>query len=250
MAIIEMKDVVMCFNQTVLLDRLNLTIEEGETVVICGPSGTGKSVILKLCVGLMSPSSGQILIEGENICDMSDRELDAMRMKTGMLFQNYGLFDSMTVAENVAFILSEHTRLSQSEIKDRVKGILEQVGLENVEHLKPVELSGGMKKRVGIARALVHNPRIVYFDEPVAGLDPVTSDRINDLILELSERFRMTSLVVSNNISCAAKIGDRIGMLYQGNFVEIDASEKIINSTHPVVYQFVRGLEEGPIQMH
>ncbi|MBN2385326.1 ATP-binding cassette domain-containing protein [bacterium] len=245
-----MKDVVMCFNQTVLLDRLNLTIEEGETVVICGPSGTGKSVILKLCVGLMSPSSGQILIEGENICDMSDRELDAMRMKTGMLFQNYGLFDSMTVAENVAFILSEHTRLSQSEIKDRVKGILEQVGLENVEHLKPVELSGGMKKRVGIARALVHNPRIVYFDEPVAGLDPVTSDRINDLILELSERFRMTSLVVSNNISCAAKIGDRIGMLYQGNFVEIDASEKIINSTHPVVYQFVRGLEEGPIQMH
>jgi len=249
MALIEIRDLVVRFDDKVLIDGLNLSIEQGETVVLCGPSGTGKSVLLRLCVGLLSPTSGQILINGADICCLSDKELNDMRMKTGMLFQNYGLFDSMTVGENVGFLLTQHSQLSQTEIRTRVKETLHQVNLENVEELKPVELSGGMKKRVGIARALVHNPDIVYFDEPVAGLDPVTSDVINDLIIDLRARYQMTSLVVSNNMSCAARIGDRIGMLYNGNLVQIDTPDTIMKSENPIVYQFVRGLEDGPIRM-
>ena len=224
-------------------------VEKGETVVVCGPSGTGKSVLLKLCVGLLKPTSGDILINSENILDMNDDELDKMRLKIGMLFQNYGLFDSMTVGENVGFFLNQHSSLDKQKIADRISQVLAQVNLQDVEHLKPVELSGGMKKRVSIARAIIHMPEIVYYDEPTAGLDPVTSDVINDLILDLKEDYNVTSLSVSNNMNCAFKIGDRIAILYNGKIEQIDSPQNIKDSDNQVVHQFINGLEEGPIQL-
>lgn len=249
MPYLELKNVCLSFGDAVLLNNINFSVEQGETVVIAGPSGTGKSVILRMCIGLIVPTSGSILVDGEDICRMSERELNGFRKNFGMLFQNYGLFDSMTVAENVGFLLNEHYKLSKHEIDHKVRKALSQVNLENVEHLKPVELSGGMKKRVGIARAIVHNPTIVFLDEPVAGLDPVTSDVINDLILDMKAQYKMTSLAVSNNMSCAAKIGERIGILYDGTFVDIDSPDKILKSNNPVIHQFVNGLEEGPIKV-
>jgi phospholipid/cholesterol/gamma-HCH transport system ATP-binding protein len=222
-------------------------VEQGETVVLAGPSGMGKSVLLKLCVGLIRPTSGQIIINGEDISTMSEHGLNEMRQSIGMLFQNYGLFDSMTVAENVGFFLYEHSQKSHSEIQARIEEVLSQVNLEDVEHLKPSELSGGMMKRVSIARAIVHKPRIVYYDEPTAGLDPVTSDLINDLILNMREQYQVTSLSVSNSMQCAFKIGDRVGILYDGTLVEVAPPEQIKKSTNPIVHQFINGLEEGPI---
>jgi phospholipid/cholesterol/gamma-HCH transport system ATP-binding protein len=250
MALIELRDLQLTFGDKTILDGFNLSVSEGETVVIAGPSGSGKSLILKLCLGLIKPTAGHILIDGSDVGRMSERELNGMRMNAGMLFQNYGLLDSMTVAENVGFFLKRHTRKTDSEIHERVKEVLHQVDLEGVENLKPVELSGGMKKRVGIARAIAHHPKIVYYDEPTAGLDPVTSDLINDLILEMKACYGVTSLSISNEMACAYAIGDRVGILYQGKLTQIDTPERIRNSTDPVVHQFVNGLEEGPIEVH
>lgn len=249
MALIELQNVVLRFGEKTLLNGVNLSVDEGETVVIAGPSGTGKSLILKLCVGLLYPTSGKILIEGQDICQMDESELKEIRRNIGMLFQNYGLFDSMNIEENVGFFLHRHTRKKKKEIQQEVSDVLGLVDLFNIEHLKPVELSGGMKKRVGIARAIIHKPKIVFYDEPTAGLDPVTADLINDLILDMKETFQVTSLSVSNEMSCAYKIGDRIAILYDGDFVEIDTPERIRNSQNPIVHQFVNGLEKGPIKV-
>ncbi|MFC1853962.1 ABC transporter ATP-binding protein [candidate division CSSED10-310 bacterium] len=249
MPVIEIKNLVLKFGENTLLKNLNLTVDEGETVILCGPSGTGKSVILRLCVGLLRPTAGQIYIDGKDISALKEREMNHMRKNMGMLFQNYGLFDSMTVADNVGFFLIRHTTLSATKIREQVKEVLAQVNLENVEDLKPVELSGGMKKRVGIARAIVHDPKIVYYDEPTAGLDPVSADLINDLIIDMKKRYKVSSLSVSNEMNCAYKIGDRVGMLYQGELVALDTPENIKNSDNPIVHQFVNGLERGPIKM-
>lgn len=245
--VIEIKDVVVRFEDKIIFNNLNLKVEEGETVVLAGPSGSGKSLILRLCAGLLIPTSGSVLIHGENICKMNERELNLMRQSIGMLFQNYGLFDSMTIAENVGFFFYRHKLISTQKIEQRIKEVLAQVNLENVENLKPVELSGGMKKRVGIARAILHYPKIVYYDEPTAGLDPVTADLINDLIIEMKKTYNVTSLSVSNEMNCAYKIGDRVAILYNGGIVEIASPEIIRNSNNPIVHQFVNGLEEGPI---
>jgi len=249
MSIIEIKDLVLKFREKTLLDKINVSVEKGETVVLCGPSGMGKSVLLKLCVGLLQPTSGEILINGRNICEMDSDELDLMRLKIGMLFQNYGLFDSMTVGENVGFFLIQHSSMEKKKIDDRISEVLAQVNLQDVEHMKPMELSGGMKKRVSIARTIIHMPEIVYYDEPTAGLDPVTSDVINDLILDMKDHYSVTSLSVSNNMDCAFKIGDRIAVLYDGKIEQIDHPDNIKNSVNPVVHQFVNGLEEGPIKL-
>ncbi|KAA0891696.1 ABC transporter ATP-binding protein [Oryzomonas rubra] len=246
---IKLTDVHKSFGTQKVLNGLDLEIPEGMITAIIGPSGEGKSVLLKHIIGLLQPDSGSIEVDGENIQGLRRSQLNRIREKFGMLFQNAALFDSMSVFENVAFPLQEKTKLSGDEIRRRVLSALEDVGLKNVENKFPDELSGGMKKRVGLARAVVLNPKIILFDEPTTGLDPVIKRAIHHLIRETHAKFGFTAVIVSHEIPEIFDIAQNVAMLYQGKILQHGTPDEIQNSTHPVVRQFISGSLDGPIHM-
>ena len=231
-----------------VLDGLDLDVEKGESLVVLGPSGTGKSVLLKHIIGLMRPDKGSIVVDGEEIVGMSEDDLDRVRLKFGMLFQGAALFDSMTVGENVGLSLLEHTRLSAAEIRRRVSERLEWVGLRDVEGMKPASLSGGMKKRVGLARAMAMDPAIILYDEPTTGLDPITGDVINQLIRAMQQRLGVTSVVVTHDLMSAYTVGDRLAMIYGGRVVFTGTPEQVRHTDNAMMRQFIEGSSVGPIQ--
>lgn len=232
-----------------VLDGVDLEIGQGETVVVMGRSGSGKSVLLKHILGLMVPDDGSIEIDGVEIVGMSERELDEVRKKFGMLFQGAALFDSLTVEENVGLSLREHTRLPEEEIRRKVAERLEWVGLESVEDSKPASLSGGMRKRVGLARALAMDPRFILYDEPTTGLDPIMADAIDTLIRATQKRLQVTSVVVTHDLDSAFKVGDRFAMLHDGKIVFVGTEAETRSGKNPMVKQFIEGSSTGPIQV-
>jgi phospholipid/cholesterol/gamma-HCH transport system ATP-binding protein len=244
---IELIDLHKSFNSKKVLQGINLHIERGETMVVIGGSGSGKSVIMKHIIGLMWPERGKVIVEDQDLATLDDRSLNELRKKFGMLFQYAALFDSLTVWENVGFGLRQHTHLSDREIKEIAKDKLAMVGLRGVEDLMPAELSGGMKKRVGLARAIAMEPEILLYDEPTTGLDPIMADVINELILELKRRLNVTGVAITHDMTSAYKIADRIAMLYQGKIQQVGTPEEIRNSKDPVVHQFITGSAVGPI---
>ena len=244
---ISLRGVRKAFGEQVVLEGVDLDIRQGESLVVIGSSGTGKSVLIKHIIGLLAPDAGEVLVAGANVPDLGRRELQALRRRMGMLFQYAALFDSMDVGENVAFAVRQHTDWSAEKIDARVAEVLGWVGLTGTEHKSPAELSGGMKKRVGLARAIVLGPEIILYDEPTTGLDPIMADQINDLILNLAERLNVTSVTITHDMISAYKIADRIAMLYKGRIEEVGTPEEIQESTNPVVQQFIHGRAEGPI---
>jgi phospholipid/cholesterol/gamma-HCH transport system ATP-binding protein len=246
---IKLVDVHKSFGRQKVLDGINLDIEDGKTTVIIGGSGGGKSVLLKHIIGLLRPDRGQVLVDGVDIASLNDRDLNEIRKKFGMLFQEAALFDSMNVMENIAFPLREHTRKKKAEIRRIVADRLKAVGLSGIEEKMPSELSGGMRKRVGLARAIALHPQIVLFDEPTTGLDPVMTEAINELIMETQRSFELTCVVISHDVQSIFKVGHRIAMLYEGRIVEYGTSEEIHHSSNPVLRQFLSGSLEGPINV-
>lgn len=247
--IIITTDVHKSFGDKRVLDGISLTVHEAETLVIIGRSGCGKSVFLKHIIGLMKPDAGTISVDGHDITNMKGGELSGMRRKFGMVFQGAALFDSLSVGENVGFFLYEYSDMSPGEIAEVVEDKLRLVGLEDISDMNPAELSGGMKKRVGLARALAHDPKIVLYDEPTTGLDPIMADVINDLIIKLDEHLDVTSIAVTHDMASAYKIADRIAMLYGGKIIALGAPEEIKNSDNEYVQQFINGNAEGPIDV-
>ncbi len=244
---IEIRDLFKSFEDHKVLEGLDLTIQTGETTVIIGRSGCGKTVLIKHIIGIMKPDSGSILIDGVEITDLEASKLDELRLKFGMLFQSSALFDSLTVGENVAFSLAEHTDIDAASIAERVSESLELVGLGGIENLTPAELSGGMKKRVGLARAICMRPEIILYDEPTTGVDPIMGDAINELIMELHDKLKVTSIACTHDMKSAYKIADRIAMLYKGRIIAVGTPEEIKRSGDPVVQQFITGAAWGPI---
>ncbi len=237
------------FNGVKVLDDLNIEFEEKRITVVIGRSGGGKSVMLKHIIGLMKPDSGKVFIGGVDINSLKKKELNEIRKKFGMVFQDGALLDSLNVFENVAFPLRRHLKLSENEIKDKVYSVLDDVGLEGQDNKMPSEISGGMRKRVGVARALILNPEIMLFDEPTTGLDPIMSDVINNLIISMHNKFKFTGIIISHDISGAFKTGDTVAMLYNGKIIESGTPEYFKNSDNRVVSQFISGSMEGPISI-
>lgn len=246
-AIIEVRDLIKRFGPRTVLNGITFTVPRGKTTVIIGGSGCGKSTLLKQMVGYLKPDDGQILYDGIDIVPMDEDELDPVRRRFGILFQNGALFNSMTVGDNVALPLIEHTRLDSKIIRMVVKMKLELVGLRGFEDLKPAQISGGMKKRVGLARAIALDPEIVYYDEPSAGLDPITSAVIDDLMNDLSHKLNITSVVVTHHMSSAFKIADKIIMVHKGRIIAQGTPEVFKESPDPLIQQFVQGLADGPV---
>jgi phospholipid/cholesterol/gamma-HCH transport system ATP-binding protein len=241
---IEVRQLQKRFGPQRVLDGVDLRVEKGESVVIIGRSGGGKSILLKHIIALLSPDEGDVLIDGENIAHMTERELLKVRRKFGMLFQSAALFDSMTVAENVSFVLRRERKLTEAEIAQKEDGALDMVDLKGTQNKKPVELSGGMRKRVGLARAIVYQPQIVLYDEPTTGLDPIVSDSIDQLILRVCERLQVTTVAVTHDMRSARRIGQRILMLHQGRIHFTGTPEEIFQSTDPIVHRFVNGISD------
>lgn len=241
-------DVYKAFGRNRVLNGVSLEIRDHETITIIGGSGTGKSVFLKCVMGLLKPDSGEIYIDGEEITRLDESRLLEVQKKFGYLFQGAALFDSLTVGENVAFGLRNlRTDMTDAAIGRRVGECLGMVGLAGIEQLKPAELSGGMKKRVGLARAIAHNPEYILYDEPTTGLDPIMADVINDLIIHLKEKLGATSIVVTHDMKSAYKISDRIAMLYEGKIIFVGTPDEVKSTKNPVVHQFIEGLSHGPI---
>jgi len=232
------------FGSHKILDGVSFCIDRGESVVIIGRSGGGKSVLLKHLIALLKPDSGQVLIDGENIVPMNERQLLRVRRKFGMLFQGAALFDSMTVADNIAFALRRERSFPEDEIARKVAHVLELVDLPGIETKNPSELSGGMRKRVGLARAIVYQPEIVLYDEPTTGLDPIASDSIDKLILRVRDRLSVTSVVVTHDMRSARRLGQRILMLHEKKIYAAGTPEEIFGSQDPIVKQFVEGISE------
>ena len=241
---IEVRDLKKSFGTQQVLDGVNFRIEKGESVVIIGRSGGGKSVLLKLLIGLNKPDAGQVLIEDKDIVCMDERALLDVRRNFGMLFQGAALFDSMTVAENVGFAFRRNRELSAKEIAQKVAEALEVVDLPGTENKKPSELSGGMKKRVGLARAIVYQPQIVLYDEPTTGLDPIVSDSIDQLIIRVRDRLKVTTVVVTHEMRSARRVGQRILMLHDKKIHFSGTPDEIFNSTDPVVRHFIDGVSD------
>jgi phospholipid/cholesterol/gamma-HCH transport system ATP-binding protein len=238
---IEIQNLYKSFNNKPVLHDLSLTIPDGETMVIVGESGCGKTVLLRSIIGLIKPDSGSIIVEDSVINRLGRSELFEIRKKFGMLFQSAALFDSMTVEENIALPLREHTNYSDSVIRNRIREKLNLVGLSGIEKKMPAELSGGMKKRVGLARALIMNPKYVLFDEPTTGLDPIRASAINELIVTTHRMLQVTSVVVTHDMRSAFTIADRIAMIKQGKVILTDTRKRFQNSDHPAVRQFITG---------
>jgi len=247
---IHFKNLHKRFGSREILKGIDLHIVEGKTTVILGVSGGGKSTIIKHIVGLLQPDEGEIIVDGKKIVGSSEQEIRAIRKEVGFLFQSGALFDSMNVFENVAFPLREHTDLNEEEIHKKVYSKLSMVGLdpEVIANLFPDELSGGMRKRVGLARTIALEPKIVLYDEPTSGLDPITSDHITQMIIKLQNELGITSVLISHDINESFKAGDYFAMLYDGKIVEYADAEGIKNSKDPAVQQFLHGRSEGPIQ--
>ena len=248
-SMLALRNVTKAFDGQVVLNDLNLDIETGKITSVIGPSGEGKSVLLKHMIGLLKPDSGEVIADGDVISGMRGSSLNRIREKFGMLFQNAALFDSMTVFENVAFPLQEKTHLSPAEIRDRVHEALAHVGLKGVDKKFPDMLSGGMKKRVGLARALLLNPKIILFDEPTTGLDPIICRAIHQLIKETHKKFGYTAVIVSHEIPEIFEISDEVAMLYKGRIIEKGKPRDIQLSNNPVVRQFISGSLDGPIRL-
>ncbi len=245
---IEIKDIHKDFEENRVLRGVDLTIQKGETMVIIGRSGCGKSVLLKHIIGLLRPDhQGKVLVDGEDITSYNGGQLNRLRQKFGMLFQGAALFDSMTVDENVGLGLREHTKLPEAQIKEKVTKTLKLVGLSRIEEKKPAELSGGMRKRVGLARAIAMDPEYVLYDEPTTGVDPIMADVINELIVSCRSALSITSIAVTHDMVSAYKIADRIAMLYEGKIIFVGSPDETKNTDHPVVKQFIQGSGQGPI---
>ena len=238
---IEIVALTKDFDSNRVLNNINLAVKRGQTLAVIGPSGCGKSTLLKLIIGLFPPTSGKIFVAGREITGLSTEEAGQIRKHMGMIFQSGALFDSLSVAENVAFGLREHTRLSDREISKIVSEKLNMVGLSGTEDLMPIELSGGMQKRVSIARALATDPEIIFYDEPTTGLDPITANSIEDIILNLHKKLKVTSIVVTHMLSTVYKISDRITMLHEGKIIEAGSPEETKRSQNPVIRKFITG---------
>lgn len=244
---LELQDVSVDFGDGHLLKNVNLRVERGQSVVLIGPSGFGKSVVLKLLAGLLKPSKGRVLVEGQDLHRLTFPQHVELILKMGMLFQKNALFDSLTVGENVAFPLREKSNLNEAEIQSRVGFFLEAVGIAHARSLFPDEISGGMQKRLGIARALALKPEIVLYDDPTAGLDPITSRRIVELILRLRKENSSTIVAVTNDMARAYQLADKIVMVVDGELIETGDKDATLKHTDPRVHQFVRGRLEGPL---
>lgn len=238
---IKLVNIDISFGGQQVLNKINLEVAMGEILVIIGPSGSGKSTLLRLITGLLKPDGGQIWVNGQEISGMSEDDLIPVRRQMGMVFQYAALFDSMTVGENVAFGLREHTKMAEAEIQKVVRRTLRMVGLSGQEQTMPEQLSGGMKKRVSLARAIAGNPGILLYDEPTTGLDPIMSETIDRLIVSTRRILGVTSVVVTHHMPSAFHIADRIAMIHQGQIIATGTSEQFRNSTNPIVQQFIHG---------
>ncbi|PWU13213.1 MAG: ABC transporter ATP-binding protein [Verrucomicrobia bacterium] len=242
---IEVRDLKKSFGPNRILDGLSFEIPRGESLVIIGRSGGGKSVLLKHLIGLLMPDSGAVLIDGKNIVGMNERELLSVRGKFGMLFQGAALFDSMTVAENVAFAFRHSPEMTVREIQSKVGEVLEMVDLPGTENKKPSELSGGMRKRVGLARAIIYHPEIVLYDEPTTGLDPIVSDSIDKLILRVRDCLDVTTIVVTHDMRSARTVGQRILMLHDKKVYAAAPTDQFFQSQDPVIRRFIDGVSDA-----
>jgi len=247
MAMIEINNLCKGFGSHQVLRGVNLSVEKGESMTVIGGSGSGKSVLIKHVIGLLFPDRGEVKVDGEVLNNLDEQGLNEVRKKFGMLFQGAALFDSLTVGENVGFGLKQHTKMSDKEIREVATQKLALVGLKGVEDKMPSDLSGGMKKRVGLARAIAMDPQIILYDEPTTGLDPITADAINDLIVDLRKKLGVTSVAITHDMFSAYKISDRIAMLYKGEIQEIGTPDEIRGTTNPIVKQFITGSAIGPI---
>jgi phospholipid/cholesterol/gamma-HCH transport system ATP-binding protein len=245
---IRVIDVHQSFDSQQVLRGINLRVPKGEILAIIGRSGSGKTVLLRLIIGLVRPNRGQILIEETDITQLSGRRLDRVRERFGMLFQGGALFDSMTVFDNVAFPLREKTNLPRSEIAAQVQKMLENVGLGDMGYKFPAELSGGMKKRTALARALITNPSIILFDEPTTGLDPILVHAIHQLIQETHDAFGYTAVIVSHEIPQVFEIATRVAVIHEGRIIAEGTPEMILKSPDPFIQQFISGSLEGPVR--
>jgi phospholipid/cholesterol/gamma-HCH transport system ATP-binding protein len=246
---IKVDKVYKSFGDKDVLKGVVLEIKKGESMVIIGGSGSGKSVLLKHIIGLLKPDRGNVFIDNTDITRLNERQLYAIRRQFGMLFQGAALFDSLTVWENVAFALLRQKVVSEEEARQIASEKLKLVGLKGIEDLMPSELSGGMKKRVGLARAIAHNPEIILYDEPTTGLDPIMADAINELIVGLQRKLNVTSVTITHDMTSAYKIADRIAMLYDGKIIEVGTPDEIRNTDNPIVRQFITGSATGPIKI-
>jgi phospholipid/cholesterol/gamma-HCH transport system ATP-binding protein len=241
---IEVRDLKKRFGPQQILDGVSFRIETGESLVIIGRSGGGKSVLLKHIIGLLKPDAGEVWIDGEEITHLNERDLIRVRSKFGMVFQGAALFDSMSVAENVAFAFRREKKFTEKEIARKVAEVLDMVELPGTEKKKPAELSGGMRKRVGLARAIIYQPEFVLYDEPTTGLDPIVSDSIDKLIMRVTERLKVTTIVVTHDMRSARRVGHRIVMLHDKKIYANGTPEDIFTSTDPVVQQFINGVAD------
>lgn len=241
---IQTKALKKSFGPQSILDGVDLCIESGESAVIIGRSGGGKSVLLKHLIGLLQPDSGEVLVDGENIGRLNERQLLRVRRKFGMVFQGAALFDSMSVEENVAFGLRRHENLTEAEIAKRVAAALDMVDLPGTQKKNPAELSGGMRKRVGLARAIIYEPQFILYDEPTTGLDPIVSDSIDKLIIRVRDHFKVTSVVVTHDMRSARRVGNHVLLLHDRRIYAHGTPAEMFSSTDPIVRQFIDGVAD------
>jgi phospholipid/cholesterol/gamma-HCH transport system ATP-binding protein len=245
--VVALEGLSKSFGDLVVLDGLDLEVRQGESVVVIGGSGTGKSVMLKHVIGLIRPDAGRVVVDGVDLASLGHRELTRFRRRFGMAFQEGALFDSMTVAENVGFSLRRLTDLSGAQVRERVEECLRMVRLEGTGDKMPAELSGGMRRRVGFARAIAHEPEILLFDEPTTGLDPVITALVDEVILDLTEGLDTTAVTITHDMESAFRIADRVGLLYKGRIVALAPPEEFRELDDPRVQQFIHGRAEGPL---